>query len=168
MCLSCFCRRTEVPLCRREIQKKKKRFSSFRTSKVFPSFGLLASAGLFGRFAPPLPRYLSTTSVCTSSKTSLLHILTSIWEESPRCVSFFSDAFRSRPPYFLQPSYRSVLSCRYLLAPLKVSVWKSWIDLRQATLEISRTQIYKGKSLPDGSFFSRREKEIERRWLFLD
>lgn len=55
-----------------------KKSSSFRISKVFPSFGLLASPGILSD-SLPLPHYLSTASVCTSSKLPVLHILTPIW-----------------------------------------------------------------------------------------
>lgn len=126
-------------------------------SKVFPSFGLLASSGLLAD-SPPFTLFIDCFRMHIFKNFPFAYLNFDLRRE-PRCVSLFSDAFRSRPLYCLQPSYRSALSCRYLSAPLKVNVWKSWIDLRQATLEISRTQIYKGESLPNRSFFHDRKKK---------
>lgn len=143
----------EVSSYLKEIEKKS---SSLKMSKVFSLAGLLASSGLLA----DSPLFTTLFIDCFR-----MHI----FKNFPFAYLNFDlratlcIALLRRIPFStsLLPStfYHAALSCRYLPASLKVSVWKSWIDLRQATLEIFKTQMYKGGSLPNGNFSTLRKSD---------
>lgn len=74
--------------------KKEKKILIAQDVESFPFVWTFSEYRLVGRFAPSLPLpslyhvIYRLAPACTSSKTSLLHILTSIWEESSRlCIA---------------------------------------------------------------------------------